>query len=79
MGEAAEFERVRIDALAARVASLLGLCAADVAVLVETCINTCTVADDDARDDGGPESDFSICACGTDCNDCGPRTVDGAS
>lgn len=39
-----------------------------------SCTNTCEYADDGDCDDGGPGSDFSICAFGSDCNDCGPRT-----
>jgi hypothetical protein len=38
------------------------------------CTNTCIDASDGYCDDGGPDSDFDICAYGTDCNDCGPRT-----
>lgn len=38
------------------------------------CTETCTYADDGACDDGGPGSAFSLCALGTDCTDCGPRT-----
>jgi hypothetical protein len=37
------------------------------------CTNTCPHADDGECDDGGPNSLYSICAYGTDCNDCGPR------
>jgi hypothetical protein len=37
------------------------------------CTNTCGTADDDECDDGGPGSLFSVCALGTDCDDCGPR------
>jgi hypothetical protein len=37
------------------------------------CNNSCQFANDDACDDGGPGSSFSVCNLGTDCNDCGPR------
>lgn len=37
------------------------------------CDNTCSTAFDNECDDGGPNSLYSVCALGTDCNDCGPR------
>jgi hypothetical protein len=37
------------------------------------CTNTCRDARDGFCDDGGPGADYSICALGTDCADCGPR------
>jgi hypothetical protein len=37
------------------------------------CENTCRTSNDGECDDGGPNSLYSICALGTDCNDCGPR------
>ena len=37
------------------------------------CLNTCSYANDQTCDDGGPNSDYSLCALGTDCVDCGPR------
>lgn len=37
------------------------------------CSNHCLYANDDSCDDGGPDSDFSICKYGRDCDDCGPR------
>lgn len=37
------------------------------------CDNTCTNADDGVCDDGGPNSQTSLCVWGSDCNDCGPR------
>lgn len=37
------------------------------------CTNTCRTSNDNECDDGGPNSLYSICALGTDCNDCGPR------
>ncbi len=37
------------------------------------CSNSCSDAFDGYCDDGGPGSDYSICALGTDCGDCGPR------
>eukprot|EP00966_Prymnesium_polylepis_P088161 2040562-Prymnesium_polylepis.1 len=40
------------------------------------CINTlCSFASDGDCDDGGPGSEFTRCAMGTDCADCGPRLV----
>lgn len=38
------------------------------------CTNTCEYENDGDCDDGGPNSDFSLCAYGTDCGDCGPRS-----
>ncbi|MCB9595107.1 MAG: hypothetical protein H6719_20485 [Sandaracinaceae bacterium] len=40
----------------------------------EGCTNTCRWAGDGACDDGGPGASFSVCALGTDCDDCGART-----
>lgn len=37
------------------------------------CTNTCSSADDGDCDDGGPGSEYSVCALGTDCGDCGAR------
>ena len=37
------------------------------------CTDGCSDAFDGWCDDGGPGSDYSICALGTDCGDCGPR------
>jgi hypothetical protein len=37
------------------------------------CIDTCIYTDDGDCDDGGPNSDFSLCEYGTDCADCGVR------
>ena len=34
----------------------------------------CSVRSDGDCDDGGPGSEFNICDCGTDGDDCGPRT-----
>jgi hypothetical protein len=39
------------------------------------CENTCQYAFDGDCDDGGPNSDYSLCDCGTDCADCGEREV----
>ena len=39
----------------------------------ETCIGNPEYASDDACDDGGPGAEYSGCAFGTDCSDCGPR------
>ena len=38
-----------------------------------SCTNTCEYAHDDDCDDGGPGSDYSVCAFGSDCGDCGSR------
>ncbi len=38
------------------------------------CSNTCNSANDGECDDGGPGAQYSVCAFGTDCNDCGPRS-----
>ena len=40
----------------------------------QLCTNTCHCASDGDCDDGGPGGEFSFCALGTDCADCGPRT-----
>ena len=40
-----------------------------------TCTDTCNYASDNDCDDGGAGSEFSICTLGTDCNDCGARTL----
>jgi hypothetical protein len=37
------------------------------------CTNTCGSANDNECDDGGPNSLYSVCRYGTDCNDCGAR------
>jgi len=37
------------------------------------CTNTCRYANDGECDDGGPQSDYSVCDLGTDCSDCGTR------
>ena len=39
----------------------------------DICNETCQHSDDDDCDDGGPNSDFSLCEYGSDCIDCGPR------
>ena len=38
-----------------------------------TCLNTCGPRSDNECDDGGAGSEYSLCALGTDCVDCGPR------
>ena len=43
----------------------------------EYCEDTCRFSGDGDCDDGGPDSDYSFCALGTDCTDCGPRVVVG--
>ena len=37
------------------------------------CEDTCRFARDGDCDDGGPDSDYSVCDLGSDCADCGPR------
>ncbi|MEC7518940.1 MAG: hypothetical protein VYE22_03690 [Myxococcota bacterium] len=37
------------------------------------CQDSCAYAGDGECDDGGPDSDYSLCPLGTDCADCGPR------
>lgn len=43
----------------------------------DICGNTCQYDDDGDCDDGGPNSDFSLCEYGSDCIDCGPRPDNG--
>ena len=46
------------------------------------CTNTCTMyglVSDSECDDGGAGADYDLCALGTDCADCGVRTVGGTS
>jgi hypothetical protein len=38
-----------------------------------SCSNTCSSAHDNECDDGGPGAQYSVCALGTDCADCGAR------
>ena len=38
------------------------------------CGETCNYASDNDCDDGGPGSEYSSCALGSDCMDCGPRS-----
>ena len=40
---------------------------------VDTCANSCPWASDGECDDGEPGSEYNVCACGTDCADCGNR------
>merc|ERR1719272_1954471 len=39
------------------------------------CLHTCASARDGLCDDGGPGSQYAICALGTDCVDCGYRAL----
>ena len=39
------------------------------------CSNTCNTANDGECDDGGPGAEFTSCNFGTDCNDCGQRSI----
>ena len=41
-----------------------------------TCEETCIYSANRECDDGGPNSVSSLCAYGTDCNDCGARMYD---
>ena len=41
------------------------------------CVDTCSTSKDGACDDGGPGSEFSVCARYTDCVDCGRRAASG--
>ena len=51
--------------------------------VVTACEDSCGTdnvwVNDGYCDDGGPGSDFSVCALGTDCGDCGPRVSQGDS
>ena len=38
------------------------------------CFDTCLTHGDGECDDGGLDSEYNVCALGTDCADCGPRT-----
>ena len=67
-----KFARILLG-LAAGSALMLGATASISAQ--ELCTNTCATSNDNECDDGGPNSLYSICGLGTDCNDCGPRTV----
>jgi len=42
---------------------------------VTFCTYTCSYDGDGECDDGGPNSDWSVCAYGTDCTDCGTRGI----
>ncbi len=42
---------------------------------VTLCGDTCEFAHDGECDDGGPGSDWEECIIGSDCGDCGPRTL----
>ena len=42
---------------------------------INRCTYTCNWNGDSDCDDGGPGSEFSQCALGTDCYDCGPRLL----
>ena len=41
----------------------------------DICEDTCQWANDESCDDGGDDSEYSVCAKGTDCQDCGKREV----
>ena len=46
----------------------------------DICENLCLTEEgfemhnDGSCDDGGPQADYNVCALGSDCNDCGPRS-----
>lgn len=40
---------------------------------LSTCLNTCTHADDEECDDGGPGNDYDLCAFGSDCERLRPQ------
>jgi hypothetical protein len=42
--------------------------------LAEICEDTCDEPGDSC-DDGSENSAYALCACGTDCSDCGPRSA----
>ncbi|XP_070544129.1 uncharacterized protein [Ptychodera flava] len=44
-------------------------------VPLSVCTDTCEYAVDKVCDDGGVDSEFSVCDFGSDCTDCGLRTV----
>ena len=44
---------------------------------VASVCGTCGWANDGDCDDGGPGSDYSLCARGSDCNDCQPKSTPG--
>ena len=46
---------------------------------VVLCEDSCSVASDNDCDDGGVGAEFAMCGFGTDCLDCGPRTVEPGS
>ena len=48
---------------------------ADAQLCQETCIGAPQYASDGYCDDGGPGAEYSDCAFGTDCTDCGPRML----
>ena len=43
---------------------------------VPGCLNTCNYASDGDCDDGGPGAEYGVCAYGTECEDCGPRSFE---
>ena len=44
---------------------------------VASVCGTCGWANDGDCDDGGPGSEYSLCARGSDCNDCQPKSTPG--
>lgn len=59
--------RIHLEYFGMKASIFLAVAAAQV------CENTCFYAGDGECDDGSPGSDFDVCACGTDCDDCGPQ------
>ena len=53
---------------------LVALLLASATAQTDFCTSTCRLASNGDCDDGGPGSEFSVCAYGTDCEDCGART-----
>ena len=51
---------------------LAALLLASATAQTELCTNTCWFASIGSCDDGGPGSEYSFCAYGTDCEDCSP-------
>lgn len=45
------------------------------AAKVETCSESCKYSKDTICDDGGPGAEYTVCEYGTDCTDCGTRSL----
>jgi len=68
-----EFARVTLEVVPDGWDATLDVRAGACAGAVEVCDNTCRFNGDGDCDDGGPDSDYSLCEFGSDCDDCGPR------